>query len=221
MGGRKLVSRRRERARPGFFHCHPAAQRDRVAAHRPHARPHGDRYLDALEADARLQHAVPAGDRPRGNFDTARGGAPACRARHQLPRSGPRSVREEGMGMEGGIRRNDHAANAAARRKLRLDARAVHAVAGVVARGHRSLRATLRRRPDLSRPLHRELVPAMPHRDQRSRNRSRRAAGPPLAHPLPDCGDEGSTSSWQLRGPKRCWGTRLWPSIQAIRATSI
>ncbi len=44
--------------------------------------------------------------------------------------------------------------------------------------------------PDLSRPLHRQLVPAMPHGDQRSRNRARGAAGPSLAHSLSDrCAD--------------------------------
>ena len=136
LGGGKSVPRRRERAAARIFHRHSAAERDRLAAHRPHARPHRDRYPDALAAHAGLQHAVPAGNRPRGNFHAARRGAPACRKGHQLPRPGPRSIRAQSLGVERRIRRHDHAADAAARRKLRLDARAFHAFAGTVARRH-------------------------------------------------------------------------------------
>src|SRR5882757_1266320 len=64
-----------------FLHRYSAAERDRFAAYRPHARPYGNRHSDALASHARLQHAVPPGHRPRWNFHAARSGEAIGRTR--------------------------------------------------------------------------------------------------------------------------------------------
>ncbi len=83
-----------------------------------------------------------------------------------------------------GKRRRDQGADDPPRRFLRLDARTLHARAGALSRGDRSFPAALSRGPDLSRPLHRQLVPALPDGHQRSRSRPRRAPGQTLASAL-------------------------------------
>ena len=67
---------RRARSRPhALRRLPPAAQRDRAAAHRPRAEPLRRRLAHPLEADAGLQHALPAGLRPRRHLDSERGRA--------------------------------------------------------------------------------------------------------------------------------------------------
>ena len=89
------------------------------------------------------------------------------------------------------------------REKFTLDPPLYRAVSG-------SFSAALPRRADLSRPLHRELVPALPDGVERSRDRARGAQRASLAHSLSGGGFERNRLSWPRRGRKRCWAIRLW-----------
>ncbi len=63
-------------------------------------------------------------------------------------------------------------------------ARALHAGPRTDARRARSFRAPVREGADLSRRVHGQLVPALPHGALRSGSGARRRAGTPVAHPL-------------------------------------
>ena len=97
------------------------------------------------------------------------------------PRPRPREVRRARVGVEGGVRLDDHAPDAPARRLGRLVARALHDGRGPVRRGARDLRAPVRRRPHLSRQAARQLgsrssAPRCPTSRSRAR-RSRASSG--------------------------------------------
>src|SRR5271166_4345771 len=120
LGEGRAVSGRRHRARADFFHCDSATERDRLAAHRAHARTYGNRHPYSVAPDAWLQHAVLAWHGPCGDIHAARRGAPTVSSGHPLPGPGARRVSEARVAMERGKRRNDSAANEADWRNVRL-----------------------------------------------------------------------------------------------------
>ena len=71
---------------------------------------------------------------------------------------------DEGVGVEGTLRRPDPRPDAPPRRRRRLVARAVHDGRRALARRPDDLQAALRRRADLPRRTDHQLVPARPHR---------------------------------------------------------
>src|SRR6266436_2535019 len=131
-----------ENTGPGAF-ASAAAERDGLAAHRAHAGPHGDRHPHALAQDAGIQHALFAGNRPRVNLDATRGCAAIGGTRNRLPKLGARRIPEEGLEVERRVGRHDHPADETDWRELRLVAREVYVVTGIVARGDRCVRAAL------------------------------------------------------------------------------
>ena len=92
------------------------------------------RALAAGHRPCRHRHA----DGGRAAADGAPGAGPA--------RDRPREIPREGLGVEGGIRRHHHQPAQAARRLLRLVARALHHGRGAVARGAQGVRRALPRR---------------------------------------------------------------------------
>ena len=152
-------------------HGHPAAQRHGAAAHRPRLRPHGRGHPGPLAADAGAPRAVAAGDRPRGHRDADGRRAPAREGWGPAARSRPREVHRARVGVAPRIRRHDPRPAAPARLLARLEPPALHDGRGSLARRAARVRAALPGRPDLPRPVRRELVPAL--RDGRVRSRGR------------------------------------------------
>ena len=97
---------------------------------------------------------------------------------------GRREVPGAGLGLEGGIRRHHRQPAQAARRFVRLVARALHHGRGAVARRHQGVRAALQRGPDLQGQAAGQLGPQAADRDLRPRGAAGRGEGSPLAHPL-------------------------------------
>ncbi len=184
VGGVRHLSRRSARAWSEIFPRRAAAQCYRIPAHRPHAGPHRDRHRHALASHARRQHVVPSGHRSRRNRHANAGGTQPGRRRHHAPAARPRGIRPPRLGVEGEIRQPHHLADEAHRRQLRLEPRAIHAESRPFARRAGSLRAPLRTRPNLSRHVHGQLVPALRHRAFRSGSEARGHARQPVAHPL-------------------------------------
>src|ERR1700674_97565 len=114
-----------------------------------------------MAPDARVQHAVSAGNGPCGNFYAAGGGAATGGARNRLPEAGARGIRTARMEVEGRERGENHAADAADWRELRLVTGEIHAFAGNVARSARSVCAVVRGEIDLPRDAAGELVPGL------------------------------------------------------------
>ena len=175
----------RQRRRTRILARHSAAQRDRLAAHRPHARAHRDRRHRPLASHARRQHPLAARHRPRRHRHPDGGRAPSSpkKASTAATSAAKNSKSASGSGKsESGdtIKRQMIRLGAS----LRLVARALHPRPGPLPRRPRGLRPPLRKGPHLPRRVHGQLVPALPHRHLRSRSRPRRVAGPPLAHPL-------------------------------------
>ena len=137
VGSRAGVSRRPAGAarRRALHHRHSAAERHRLAAHGPRAQQHAAGHPVPLRAHARARRAVAAGHRPRRHRDpdggraADDGAAGAGPARHRA-----REVPREGLGLEGRVRRHHHQPAQAARRVVRLVARALHHGRGAVAR---------------------------------------------------------------------------------------
>ena len=97
---------------------------------------------------------------------------------------GREEVPGAGVGVEGGVRRHHHPAAQAARRVMRLVARALHHGRGPVARRAQGVRHALQRRPDLQGQAAGQLGPEAADRDLRPRGAAGRGQGPPLALPL-------------------------------------
>ncbi len=172
--------------RARIFARHSAAQRHRLAAHGPHAGAHRDRCHRPLasHAAATTRSGCPAPTTPaspRRWWSSANSPKKASIAATWAARNS-KSASGSGRRESGGTIK---------RQMVRLGAscdwspRALHARPGPLPRRPRSLRPPLRKRPDLSRRVHGQLVPALPHRHLRSRSGARRDRGPPLAHPLP------------------------------------
>ena len=117
-------------AKPGrraLLDRHPAAQRHRLAPHRPRPQQHAPGHPHPLRAHARQGRALAARHRPRRHRhpDDRRApadGAPAAVA----PRHGPRGVPRARLGVEGRERRHDHEPAQAPGRFCRLVARTLH-----------------------------------------------------------------------------------------------
>ena len=104
------------------------------------------------------------------------------------PRARPRGVRRAGLGVEGGVRLADRRAVQAARRLLRLRARALHPRRGLRQRRLPRLQAALRQGLHLPRQLHGQLGPGLALGDLRPRGREPRGRGHPLLDRLPGRG---------------------------------
>ena len=134
-------------------------------------------------------------------------------------RPGPRGVRRAGLGLRARDRRRDPRAAQGHRRVGRLVAHLLHASTRTLARRARGVRAAVRGGAGLPRPLHHQLVPALPHR---ALQRGGREGGDDgklwhLRYPLAD--GDAATSPSPPPGPRRCWATPLWPCTRRTSAT--
>src|SRR5437588_8110643 len=86
--------------------------------------------------------------------------------------------------MESTQRRHDQKADDSVGRLVRLVARKVYARSAALSRRPGSFPAAVSRRADLSGPLYRELVPALPDGTERPRNRARGTQRTSLAYSL-------------------------------------
>ena len=124
-------------------------------------------------------------DRSRRDRDAGGGREGAGEGGPDPPGDRPRRLHRAGLGVEGRVRLDDHRAVQAARRVLRLRARALHARRGLRAgrlpRLHRALREGL----DLPRQLPRQLGPRAALGDLRSRDRAARGHRHPVRDRLP------------------------------------
>ena len=178
---------RRSRAtrRATLLHGHPAAQRHRLAAHRPCAEQHAAGRARPLPPHEGRRGPVAAGHRPRRHRHPDGGGAPARRrGQHLPPRHGPRRVRRAGLEVEGAVRRDHHRPAPPARRLVRLEPRALHPGRGPVGGGAQGVRRAVQQRADLSRQAAGELGPALPDRHQRPGGRDPRRTGQDVAFRL-------------------------------------
>ncbi len=222
------VPRRPARSRrcEALLHRHSAAERHRLAAYGPCAQQYPAGHPVPLRAHARQGRAVAARHRPcrHRHPDGGRApvdGAPGARP----PRHGPREVPRAGLGVEGRIGRHHHQPAQAARRLLRLVARALHHGRGPVAGRAQGVRRALPRRADLQGQAAGQLGPEAAHRDLRPRSAAGRGQGQPLASPLSDRGrdfdpdDPSTSSSSPPRGRRPCWATPRSRCIRTTRAT--
>jgi len=175
----------------------PAAQRHRLAAHRPRAGLHAAGHPDPLEAHAGVQRDVDAGHRPRVDRGprAAREGPAAPRGQDPV-RDRARRVHAPGLGMEGAQRGPHRRAGEAARVLARLAARAVHDGRALQPRGDRGVRPALRGRADLPRQADDQLGSGQRDRGVRPRGRyrggERLAVGDPVSYCRPPRrGDHG------------------------------
>ena len=139
--------------RAALRHRHPAAQRDRLAAYGSRAQQHAAGHARPLRAHARPRRAVAAwhGSCRHRHADGGRAaidGAPGARTAATLGRDEFVAPR---LAMEGGVRRPDHQSAEAARRLLRLVARALHHGRGTVPRRAQGVRRSLPRRASSTR----------------------------------------------------------------------
>src|SRR5712664_3165126 len=93
------------------------------------------------------------------------------------------------MEVEGREWGTNHAADAADWGELRLVAGEIHAFAGNVAGGARSVCAVVRRKIDLPRDAAGELVPGLSYGAERFGSDARRTARTFVAHQVSGCGD--------------------------------
>ena len=182
----RLLQGRSRAPGQSFLRRHSAAQRHRPAPSRPraqrlvagHNRPHA--------ADAGLQHAVVAGDRPCRHRDAERRRERPRQGRQGPSHDGPRRVRQSRLGMARDLRQPNPEPAAPPRRVMRLEPRALHPRRGPVAGRDESLCRSLQQEAHLPRQAAHQLVPAMRDGAVRPRSRSQgRRAGQPLVHPLP------------------------------------
>ena len=166
-----------------FSHRHPAAERHRLAAHRPCAEQHPAGRADPLRADARQGGAVAARHRPRRHRHPDGGRAPAGRgrqrqaaatwaARPSSPRSG--SGRPSPAATIVNQLRRLGASCDWSRERFTLDE-------GLSAAVRKVFVTLYKQRPDLPRQAAGELGPAVPDRHLRPRGRAARGRRPLLA----------------------------------------
>ncbi len=182
MGAARLLRRGTGRGEARVLHPAPAAERHRPAAHGSRVQPDDHGRADALSPDARAEHALAAGHRPRRDRDADRRRAPARGPGNVARAARAREVRRAGLGVEGAVGLDDHRADAPARRLLRLAARVLHDGPEALARRHRDLRAALRGGSHLPRQAAGELGPGAAHRRLRPRGGERGGGRQPLAH---------------------------------------
>ncbi len=160
MGGRGSLQRRARPLAPAVRRRAPAAQRDRRAAHRACAAARDRRHRDPHEEDAGLQHALPAGLRPRRYRDAERRRECAAQRRDLAPGDRPRGVRGARVGVAARVRRQDPEPVPPHGRIARLPADAIHDGRRLHPRGDAVLRPSLPPRLDLPRQPDHQLVPA-------------------------------------------------------------
>ena len=193
LGGERRVQGRPPgtKGRRAVHHRDPAAERDGLAAHGPRAQQHAAGHSLPLRAHARPRRAVAARHRPcrhrdpdggRAAVDGAAGAGPARHRPRQIPRTR--------LAMEGRERRHHRQPVEAARRLLRLVARALHDGRRPVARGREGVRRAAPRRPDLQGQAAGQLGPEAADRDLRSRGAADRGQGQPLVSALSDRGQD-------------------------------
>ena len=142
----------------------------------------------ADEPDAGPQRALDPRHRPRRDRHPGGGREDAARRRAPPPRARPRGVRQAGLGVERGVRLADRRAVQAARRLLRLRARALHPRRGLRPGRLPRLQAALRQGLHLPRQLHGQLGPRLALGDLRPRGREPRGRGHALLDRLPGRG---------------------------------
>ncbi len=147
-GGRRLPCRPARAARGrALLHRHSAAQRHRLAAYGACAQQHAAGRALPVRAHARQGRALAARHRPCRHRHPDGGRAPAHGAPGaRPPRARAREIPRKGLGLEGGIGRHHHQPAQAARRLLRLVARALHHGRGALAGGAQGVRRALPRR---------------------------------------------------------------------------
>ena len=158
----------------------PAAERHRCTPHGACAERHGPGRPDADQPDARPQHALGAGHRPRRDRDPGRGREGASQRGNLAARARSRGIRRPRLEVAAAVRLDDHRAAQAAGRLMRLRARAIHARRGLRARRLPRLRAPLRQGLHLPRQLHGQLGRWLALGDLRPRGREPRGRGHPV-----------------------------------------
>lgn len=171
LGGAGLLRGGREEREAAVHDRHPAAERHGQPAPRARLPAHADGRADSAQAHAGLRVAVAAGHGPRGHRHPERRRARTRQGGQVPPRPGPGGVRRARLAVEGRVRRQDPRPDAPARRRRRLEPRALHHGRGPVPGRPDHLQAALRRRVDLPRRAHHQLVPALSHRDLGHRGR--------------------------------------------------
>ncbi len=109
----------------------------------------------------------------------------------------------------------------AARRILRLVARAFYDGRGAIARGDEGVRRALPRGPDLQGQATRQLGSQAQDRDLRSGSAAGRDQGPALAHQISDSKAATNLSSSRRRGRRPCSATSRSPCIRITSGSSI
>ncbi len=137
-----------------------------------------------------------ARQRSRGHRDADRRRESAQGRRNVAARPRAREVRRARLGVEGGVRLDDHEPDATARHVGRLVARALHDGRGAVRSGTRHVRAAVRRQPHLPRQAPRQLGSDARHGRVGPRGRQRRGAGKALGAAL-------SVRRWDGLGRRR------------------
>ena len=171
--------------RPALLDRDPAAERDGRAAHGARAQQHDPGPARPRRAGWRATSAQWICGTDHAGIATQAVVEKALAAegidRREL---GPRRVRPQGVGVEGGVRRPDHRPVQAPRLHPRLPARAVHDGRRLREGGPPGLRGPLRQGLHLPRPLHGQLGPrAAARRSPTSRWRSARS--PTRSSPSP------------------------------------
>ena len=217
-GGRLLRPGRQRRA---VLHRHPAAERDRHAAHGSRAAGHDHGCLDPLSPHAGSPHPVAARHRSRRHRD-ANGRRTAARAR--------RHGRGTTLGRERFLERvwqwKERSGNTISQQLRRLGASVdwtrdrFTMDEGLSRAVTRSVRAAPRRRPDLPRQAARQLGSGAANGAVGPRGLEQRRARQALAPSL-SAGRRARarTSSSRRRAPRRCSATRPSPCTPKTSAT--
>ena len=130
---------------------------------------------------------------------------------------GRERVHRAGLGVAAGVRGHDPRAAAPSRLLARLDAHSLHDGPRPLARRAPRLRAALRGRPDLPRPLRRQLVPALRDRGLRSGGRAPRGRAGRCTTCATTCRESRRERSSRPPVPRRCSATPRSPSIPTTR----
>ncbi len=184
MGGRGPLQRRSRSVADAVRRRAPAAERHRRAPHGPRPAARDRRHRDSHETDAGLQHALPAGVRPRRHLDAERRRERPPQRRHLTAGDRSRGVRGARLGLAARVRRQDplpiptHGCVARLPPHPVHDGRRLHPCRDAV------LRAPLPARLDLPREPHHQLVPTPRDLTVGSRGGARRCRRHALDDPL-------------------------------------
>ena len=166
LGERRILPRFRPTVPESVHHRHPASECHRRPAHGSYPQHGPAGHSDPVQADDRVRGLLDSRNGSRRNRHTACRGTFAGQRRKDPPRSRAGEIRRTCMGMEKAIRRRHRAATPDPGRILRLGKREVHDGRNPLCRCAGGVRPSLRGGVDLSREVHRELVPQGSHRHQ-------------------------------------------------------